>query len=397
MNLPADLVDHICSRREAITKAWLRTLLTSPEFNTPGKIPAPQLVDHLPKLFDELADCLRGEGAPRPEHDARVHGRYRWEQNFSLDEVLRELLLIRGMINAEIESYLREHQPSATAVLMEARRRVIHFFDDALLYSASQFSEQQQAQIEEDKRLMTSEHQVSRSKLQALGTARLRLLRTVAHELRNMLYTAVMIVENLSTEKDPAWRADLQGMLRHSHQQMTTLVNQLLEMAPLLAGRESLRLTSLQLETFATEQCRLFEPEAVSKGLAFHCNRSEALSEIVTDKGKLQRIVTNLVQNAFKYTPSNGSVELRFDPLDAERWMLSVSDTGPGIAKKHRAKIFEEFYRVPGTEEQDGTGLGLSIVRELVGILRGEITVKSEVGSGSTFCVTLPRDPSKLI
>jgi len=62
----------------------------------------------------------------------------------------------------------------------------------------------------------------------------------------------------------------------------------------------------------------------------------------------------------------------------------------------HRAEIFKEFHRVPGTEQQEGTGLGLSIVRELVRLFRGEITLKSEVGRGSTFCVTLPRDPSEM-
>lgn len=394
--LPDPLIDHICSRRAAITNAWLQALWKSPEFSTPGNIPAPQLIDHLPNLFDDLVDYLRGESVPQAEDHARVHGRYRWEQHFQLDEVLREMLVIRGIIIAEIEHYLTEDEPSAVAVSLEARRRVTRFFDDALLHSASQFSEQQQARIEEDRGLIATQQHSPHIQMQALDAARLRLLRTISHELRNMLNASVLTTENLFAEDDPTWRMELQEMLRRSHRQMTALVNQLLEMAPLLARREALRLAPLDMRAFAAEQCRLFEHMAASKHLKFRCAAPEALPEVITDQLKLQRIVTNLVQNALKYTPPGGSVELRLEPLDAERWRLSVSDTGRGIPEEYRAKIFEEFYRAPGSEQQEGTGLGLSIVRQIVGLMHGEISLESEVGRGSTFCVTLPRDPDKV-
>jgi len=398
MSLPPTLIDHICSRREAITKAWLRALWKSPEFRTPDHIPAPQLVDHLPNLFDELTDYLRGDGGePHAEHYARVHGRYRWQQHFRLDEVLREVLLIRDLIIAELESYFSQHEPSATAVLLEASRRVARFADEVLLHSASQYAEQQQAQIEEDRWLVTEQHQVAQTEMRTIDAARLRLLRTISHELRNMLNTATLTISSLFVEEDPAWRTELQQMLHRSHRQMTALVNQLLEMAPLLAHRAVLRLAALDVRTFSAEQCRLFERMSAARHLTFCCAASDALPEVVTDELKLQRIVTNLVQNALKYTPPGGSVELRFEPLDAERWSLSVADTGPGIPEEHRAKIFDEFHRVPGAEQQEGTGLGLSIVRELVRLFRGEINLESEVGRGSIFRVALPRDASKVV
>lgn len=395
MSLPRPLIDYICSRLPAITNAWLRALWKSPEFSTPDNIPSPQLIDHVPKLFDDLADYLRGDGAPQAEQSARIHGRYRWRQHFRLDEVLREMLVLRGIIITEIEHYIAEHEPSAVAVSLEARHRVVAFFDDVLLYSASQFSEQQQARIEEDKRLIATQQQSAQTEFQAIDAARLRLLRTIAHELRNMLNAAVLTIENLIAEDDPSWRTELQEMLRRSHRQMTALVNQLLDVAPLLARREALRLAPLDMRAFAAQQCKLFEQMAASKRLKFRGAAHEALSEVTTDELKLQRIVTNLVQNAIKYTPPGGSVELRFEPIDAERWRLSVSDTGRGISQEHRAKIFEEFYRVPGTEQQEGSGLGLSIVRQLVSLMGGEISLESEVGVGSTFCLTLPRDPGK--
>jgi signal transduction histidine kinase len=111
---------------------------------------------------------------------------------------------------------------------------------------------------------------------------------------------------------------------------------------------------------------------------------------VVTDATKLQRIITNLVQNAIKYTPQGGTVTLKFLEAAADKWAIRVSDNGPGIPAEHRSKIFEEFHRIPGTERQEGTGLGLSIVRQLVSVLGGVIAVASEVGRGSTFEVTLP-------
>ena len=394
MNLPTPLIEHILRRRDAITQTWLAALWKSSEFTVAKDIPPPELIDHIPDLFDELAEYLQTAEAPQAEHKARVHGQYRWQQQFRLDEVLRELLLIRDIIIAEIERYLVEYEPSAANVLLEARRRVGRFFDDVLLYSASQFAEQQQAQIEEDKRVTVSQSQGISSELQALGSTRLRLLRTIAHDLGNMLSAAMLASKSLFAKQDPGSRMDLQEVVSRSHRQMAALVNQLLEMAPLLAHRESLRLAPLDMQAFAAEQRRLFEHMATYRQLTFQCELGKGLGDVISDEAKLQRIVTNLVQNALKYTPPGGSIELRFEALDPQRWRLSVKDTGRGIPEEHRTKVFEEFYRVPGAQQQgEGTGLGLSIVRQLVSLLKGEISLESAVGRGSTFSITLPRDP----
>lgn len=157
-----------------------------------------------------------------------------------------------------------------------------------------------------------------------------------------------------------------------------------------------MQLAPLDVHAFAAEQRKLFDRVARARRLKFRCGAGAALPKIITDESKLQRIVTNLVENALKYTPPGGSVELRFKARDAKRWTLSVSDTGLGIPEDHRAKIFEEFHRVPGAEQQEGNGLGLSIVRQLVSLFHGEIGLESKMGRGSTFRLTLPRDPDKV-
>jgi signal transduction histidine kinase len=106
----------------------------------------------------------------------------------------------------------------------------------------------------------------------------------------------------------------------------------------------------------------------------------------------LHRIAMNLVTNAIKYTPS-GEVRLAFIAGNASEWMITVTDTGPGIPVEEQSRIFEEFHRFPETTGgQPGAGLGLAITQQLVTLLRGRIEVEAEVGRGTVFRVTLPRD-----
>ncbi len=388
--LPLPLIEHLCSERDVVIKKWLRAVGTSSEFDTPNRISTPQLLDHVPNLLDDLADFLRKDEQREAEHHARIHGQRRWEQQFRLDELLRELLVLRDVVIDEVE-----HFAAGTDVARAAGLRVVRFFDNAMLFSAIQFAERQQAQVDEDERLLAAHHQSTHTELKAVDAARLRLLRVIAHELRNLLNAATLTAGNLFGESDPEWLAELQRMLRNTHSQMTALVNQLLDVAPLLAGRDPLRLADLDLRAFVADQGKLFSRMAESKRLEFRCSLPENLPNVVTDEAKLQRVVTNLVQNALKYTPSGGSVSFGIESVEPDRWRLMVTDTGPGIPTEHRTKIFEEFHRVPGSEREEGTGLGLSIVHQLVSILHGEIDVDSEVGRGSTFVVTLPCNPNE--
>lgn len=390
--LPRVIIDHLSHRRQAITKTWLRELWNSPEQTTANSTPTSELLDHLPDMFEDLLEFLRHDGDPRAEMHARIHGRNRWEQQFHLHEVLRELLLIRSILINETDQFIGENiRDGAGRLARDSRRLIARFFDDALLFSASQFSEQQQAQIEEDKKMLASQNQTVKAELEAVDAARLRMLRIISHELRNLLNATSLHCDCILEEKDPVWQEQLHGRVKRNLAQMTALVNQLLDVAPFLSGREPLRPSQVDLGKFAEEQRFQFSKLAEAKRISFQCPVPQGIDSVFLDEAKLQRIVTNLVQNAIKYTPKGGTVTLDFLPGDAGNWRLQVADSGVGIPEDHRSKIFDEFHRVPGSERQEGTGLGLSIVRQLVKILGGTIRVESEVGHGSTFEVTLPR------
>lgn len=391
MTPASPIIDEISRRLGNITRIWLEAVWSSDKFESAQQTPTPQLLDHIPALLEDLTSFLRMGGDHETEEHARIHGTHRWHQQFALHEVLRELLLLRRIIIQQVESIHDCQGADDQSTLRELSRRIGRFFDEVLIFSASQFSEQQQKQIEADAKLISAEHDSIKADLQAVDSARLRLLRVISHELRNLLNGASLTVESLFLEEDPEWIARLREILKNSHNQMTGLVNQLLDVAPLLAGHEPLKLTTLNLKSFLQAQQGFFGGMAAAKKLSFGCVLDDSMAFVITDEPKLQRIVTNLVQNALKYTDV-GSITLRCEPVDDRFWNLIVSDTGPGIPKEHAEKIFEEFHRVPGTENLPGTGLGLSIVKQLVEVLKGTIFVQPSSQRGATFVVTMPKE-----
>ena len=109
------------------------------------------------------------------------------------------------------------------------------------------------------------------------------------------------------------------------------------------------------------------------------------------DRDKFEKIITNILSNAFKFTPEGGRIEITINRAD-NYITVSVSDTGIGIQKEKMSKIFDRFYQVDGshTREQEGTGIGLSLTKELIELHKGKIEVESEAGKGSTFRISLP-------
>ena len=151
------------------------------------------------------------------------------------------------------------------------------------------------------------------------------------------------------------------------------------------------------------------------RGLALYFLANDKLVPFVFDAPKVQRVISNLLENACKYTPQGGTVWLHAEPHMWERRTaaqspangdrrrkslgvpnavkVSVSDTGPGIRPEFQLEIFDDFYRLPGTESTEGMGLGLAIARRLLQAMGGKIWVESEPGAGSKFSFLIPLKP----
>src|SRR6476660_7775428 len=176
-----------------------------------------------------------------------------------------------------------------------------------------------------------------------------------------------------------------------SGQHLLSLINEILDLSKVEAGRMELELAPFDLP-LAIDNARTFVRErAVKHGITLDVDVDDRLGEYVGDERKIKQILLNLLSNAVKFTPEGGRISITANKTDngAE---ISVSDTGIGIAPEDQPRIFEEFRQVgsDSTHKTEGTGLGLTLAKKFVELHGGRIWVESEVGKGSTFTFTLP-------
>lgn len=216
-------------------------------------------------------------------------------------------------------------------------------------------------------------------------------LATMSHELRTPLnsilgFSEVMLSSTLN-DKQTRWVSNIQS----SGERLLNLINDILDLAKIEAGKMEIRLEELSIHDISEGMLTMFRPMAEKKNIELRSEIDSTIPLLRQDPGKLQQILSNLLSNAIKFTPEGGWVRLHAE-TEGAMIVLTVSDTGVGIAPEEQELVFEKFRQGanPLTREHAGTGLGLSIVRELVKLLGGEVTLKSELGRGSTFTVRLP-------
>jgi signal transduction histidine kinase len=224
-------------------------------------------------------------------------------------------------------------------------------------------------------------------------------LATMSHELRTPLnsilgFSDVLLSGPHLTEKQGRWVGNIQS----SGQQLLALINDLLDLAKIEAGKMQLHLEEFDLAGVVDQQVAMSRPLAEKKNIDLRGSVAAGLPPLRQDRGKLRQILSNLLSNAVKFTPEGGRVSVRAEAAGPDV-VLTVADTGVGIAPEDQDLVFEKFRQAanPMTREQGGTGLGLSIVRELSQLLGGSVSLQSELGRGSTFTVRLPlRLPDRL-
>jgi heavy metal sensor kinase len=169
------------------------------------------------------------------------------------------------------------------------------------------------------------------------------------------------------------------------------MINTMLMITKTESGVHQIDYQAIDMAHLIRDACELMETAAEDRGLSLSCEAPETFT-LVGDPRMIQRVLSNLLDNAFKYTPSGGSVEVALSAKDGREAIVTVHDTGTGIPPEDLPRIFERFYRCDHSRSQPGTGLGLSLARALARALQGDITVTSTLGQGSTFTLTLPRD-----
>ncbi|HEU0257873.1 MAG TPA: GAF domain-containing protein [Burkholderiales bacterium] len=219
-------------------------------------------------------------------------------------------------------------------------------------------------------------------------------LANMSHELRTPLNAIIGFSEALMdqmfgdlNEKQLEYQKDIHESGKH----LLSLINDILDLSKIEAGRMELELSRFHLPTAVSNAVTLIRERAMRHGIALGVDIDKRLGDLQADERKVKQILLNLLSNAVKFTPDGGRVDVSAK-LDTDKIEIAVRDTGVGIAPEDQAVLFEEFKQLgkDSSRKAEGTGLGLALTKRLVELHGGQIRVDSAVGHGSTFRVILP-------
>ncbi|MGB3297726.1 MAG: sensor histidine kinase [Phormidesmis sp.] len=386
------------------------------------------ILDSLPKLLDTLESLLlrpTSEDIADLLQTGLVHGALRARQGYDAEEIVREYATLRSIIFEAIETELLS---SDRSLILRTVRLIDGAIDRVIAFSLKRYTEERLSAVN----LLYDELLASNQELDRLVRNERMSLAHLAHELKSPLssiigYSDLFLRQHDKGEVHPGYvkRALTGG------RQLLELINDALEMSSYKAGKVKLTLGSVRVCSVVEEVAVVLETLAQQKGLTLSVGCSPIEQPIITDKGRLRQILTNLISNAIRYTEAGSiyvgvRVVAATDKTDAladgsplsgsgfaddslsetssfekgiqagptlkgSRVEIAVIDTGLGIDMTEQAQIFEPYYRgKAGQQLSCSTGLGLAITYQMVKLLQGSIHLQSEPGGGSTFTIALP-------
>ncbi len=227
-------------------------------------------------------------------------------------------------------------------------------------------------------------------------TTRREFVANVSHELRTPLASIKASAETLveGASEDPIAARQFLDRISLNVDRMSLLVQELLDLSRLESGEVKLNLSSIDVYGTIQDVVEIHRESARAKGVELMVDRLTPVPDAVADEARLQQVLSNLVENAIKFTPAGGQVHI--DVASREGWLeVSVADPGIGMTPDELHHVFERFYKVNRSFNHGGTGLGLAIAKHIVQSHGGRIWAESRVGEGSTFTFTIPADKTR--
>ena len=265
---------------------------------------------------------------------------------------------------------------------------------------------EEKASLLEEKNQAIEEARASiNSKMEELATTgryKSEFLANMSHELRTPLNSILVLARILKDNKPENLSEDqvkYASVIFNAGNDLLTLINDILDLSKIESGKMDMQNDHLKIADILKDIESLFVEVAANKKINFTQDIAGVPETIFTDKVRLEQVLKNLLSNAFKFTPENGSISINVVPGPVEKTVsFRIKDTGVGIAKDKQQLIFQAFQQADGSTSRKygGTGLGLSISRELSTLLGGAITLNSEPGLGSEFILTIPFEANEV-
>lgn len=232
-------------------------------------------------------------------------------------------------------------------------------------------------------------------KLKEIDQLKSRFFANISHEFRTPLTLILSPIKEMEAGRYTGDPKPIYNMIKRHGQRLLHLVNQLLDLSKIESGKMNLQMKKMNLVAVLKSVAAVYESLAATRNTHFTLESAGNSIPLYVDPDKLEKILHNLLSNAFKFTQEGGKISLQAttDVIEDKRYAkIEVKDTGEGIASDQLDKIFDRFYRADSshTRKNEGTGIGLALVRELVELHKGRISVTSTKGEGSCFTVHLP-------
>jgi signal transduction histidine kinase len=425
----SDLASHLRARRKSILAAWREASERDPELTTASALSRVQFHDRIPEVLDAFERKLsarrhvdKQELAVEQQESAAAHGLHRWQQGYRLREVLREWRHLQLCLASEVEQYILEHPDLDPNVAATSRLALAELCGDGVCESADEYARLREAEAA----ARAHDLEVSIAELTELERRRMEILREAAHDLNGnvgVMKTATALLKHPQVS-DPD-RTNVTSMLERSVAALQVMLKDLMDLSRLEAGQEKRKIETFDAAADLAQLCVSLGPVAKQRRLFLESDGPETL-EVSGDPVKIRRIAQNLLLNALKYT-LHGGVKVTWgeDEADpAQRWVLCVQDTGPGVADGHISSLTlaleeatDEAHTTEAKAEEagdpsanveqapmldsrsshlptpapSGEGIGLSIVKRLCELLDAGLELVTEPGKGTTFRVTFPR------